>query len=57
MIDAVIMVFYTVSAWNKMNIVATEVEQQDIFVFRINLSGSGEMFSQSQSSNSSIWVY
>lgn len=57
MIDAVIMVFYTVSAWNKMNIVATEVEQQDIFVFRINLSGSGEMFSQSLSSNSSIWVY
>ena len=57
MIDAVIMDFYTVSAWNKMNIVATEVEQQDIFVFRINLSGSGEMFSQSQSSNSSIWVY
>lgn len=57
MIDAVIMVFYTVSAWNKMTIVATEVEQQDIFVFRINLSGSGEMFSQSQSSNSSIWVY
>lgn len=57
MIDAVIMVFCTVSAWNKMTIVATEVEQQDIFVFRINLSGSGEMFSQSQSSNSSIWVY